>query len=88
MARQKGEMMSKSAMYIPPDNDELRERYESTGRGGTCGVAAIAALERKPVQSVIDTWAAADGWFPAVSQVAREYLRPGYISSYLEVSRT
>ena len=158
-------------LFVPPDNADIRDRYERLGRGGTCGVATVAALERKTVQSVIDSWAGekgwpgyspiremratlekdgyrvkvcqghkakefpfidcmaaivrvqwldddgkdysgfmerarhthyvllewhagkilvfcnSDGWFPAKGKVARDYLKPGYVSSYLEVSR-
>lgn len=47
--------------YTPPDNDEQRLRYEDTG-GGTCGPAAIAALEELPVEDVIDRWQGTNGF--------------------------
>lgn len=167
-----GHLSQTKPFFIPPDNDELRERYKNSPKqGGTCGVAAIAALRGTTVEYVIERWVGkgewpgyspvkemqatleamgyktrkcrggeakqfpnvrssaaivriqwldqdgkpfpwfeafrhthyvlmrwvkgegfyvfcnGTGWFPAHGSFAKEYLRPGYVSSYIEVSR-
>ncbi len=45
-----------SNLYVPVDNHSLRERYEASGKGGTCGPSAIAVMEKTSVQVVLDRW--------------------------------
>ena len=45
-----------SDLYIPQDNDELRDKYEASGKGGTCGPSTIAVIKRTSVQNIIDNW--------------------------------
>ena len=46
-------------IFIPPDNDEMRIKYEATGKGGTCGPSCIAVLEHSNVQTIVEDWC---GW--------------------------
>jgi hypothetical protein len=47
---------TRSLLHWPTDNARLRARYEGRD-GGVCGPAAVAALEHRQVQEVIDAWA-------------------------------
>ena len=63
-------------MFVPADNDVLREKYEP--RYGVCGISVIAVLEKKTVSEILEDWITDYRGYAPVKEMKKMLQKLGY----------